>query len=151
MTAALASDPVEARRQRGLAIASVTRITRAKGQEERWIVPSQTGRRNYTVDMTGESPTCDCADFGERGGRCKHVFAVEFFKAPETAPEPLTRPATPSERISIPLRTCNLVCLIQSAYELGVVAKFWEPGSIEAEATSADKEACRDIEAFAWV
>ena len=102
---AVSADPVEARRQRGVAIASVTRITRAKGNEERRIVPSQTGRRNYTVDMTKDAPSCDCGDFAERGGRCKHIYAVEFFKAPETAPEPPKRPTTEAGRISIPDRT----------------------------------------------
>ncbi len=82
-----ATDPIEARRQRGLAIAAVTRIVRAKGREERWLVPSQTGRKTYTVNMVGASPTCDCDDFGTRGQSCKHVFAVEFVKLREVNPE----------------------------------------------------------------
>lgn len=80
------SDPTEARRQRGLAIAAVTRIVRAKGNEERWHVPSQTGRKTYTVNMVGSTPVCDCPDFGERGQPCKHVFAVGFMKSGEPLP-----------------------------------------------------------------
>ena len=42
--AAKAIDPTEARRQRGMAIAAVTRITQMNGQ---WVVPSQTGNGSY--------------------------------------------------------------------------------------------------------
>jgi transposase len=85
-TPAPSSNPTEVRRQRGLAIAAVTRIIRAKGREERWIVPSQTGQKRYTVDLVGASPKCDCDDFAKRGEPCKHVFAVEFTKARDAAP-----------------------------------------------------------------
>jgi transposase len=97
------SDPSEIRRQRGLAIAAVTRIIRAKGKEERWLVPSQTGRKTYTVNMVGPVPVCDCPDFGERGKPCKHIFAVGFVKDRDSRPESDHKtPAT----IRLPERTC---------------------------------------------
>ncbi len=98
-----ATDPIEARRQRGLTIAAVTRIVRAKGREERWLVPSQTGRKTYTVNMVGASPTCDCDDFGTRGQACKHVFAVEFVKLREVNPESVPEIAG---TIGLPAQTC---------------------------------------------
>ncbi len=79
-------DPTELRRQRGLAIAAVTRIVRAKGREERWIVPSQSGQDKYTVSLVASPATCDCEDFTKRQLPCKHIFAVEVAKARGDAP-----------------------------------------------------------------
>lgn len=97
------SDPTETRRQRGLAIAAVTRIVRAKGLEERWLVPSQTGKKTYTVNMVGASPECDCDDFAQRGQPCKHLFAVEFTKAREVDPESVPKA---KGTVALPARTC---------------------------------------------
>jgi transposase len=86
------SDPTEVRRQRGLAIAAVTRVVRIKGCDDRWVVPSQTGQKKYTVNLLGASPACDCDDFVKRGLPCKHIFAVEFTKAREANSEPRDAP-----------------------------------------------------------
>src|SRR4051794_16906585 len=79
MATALAStttgtDPTEARRQRGLAIAALSRIEERKSGL--WAVPSQSGSGNYWVRLDTETPTCTCPDFEERSQPCKHVFAV---------------------------------------------------------------------------
>ncbi len=65
---------IDARQQRGLAIAALFKITQ-KGKV--WIVPSQTGSGKYTVVPDKEQPHCTCPDH-EAGFKCKHIFAVEF-------------------------------------------------------------------------
>jgi transposase len=76
---ARAIDPTKARRLRGLAIASLTRITRNR---DKWNVPSQTGNGSYLVDLEPRNayvPMCTCKDFAARSEPCKHVFAVRYF------------------------------------------------------------------------
>ncbi len=90
MVAAVAStttvaDPTEVRKQRGLAIAAVSRIEERKAGL--WIVPSQSGDKRYWVRTDTETPTCTCPDFEERGQACKHVFAVQFVIQRETRPD----------------------------------------------------------------
>jgi hypothetical protein len=43
-----------------------------------WLVPSQSGSKEYTVDPNPESPRCSCPDFEARQLRCKHIYAVEI-------------------------------------------------------------------------
>lgn len=43
-----------------------------------WLVPSQSGSKEYTVDPNPESPRCTCPDFEFRQLRCKHIYAVEI-------------------------------------------------------------------------
>src|SRR5205085_5027337 len=83
---AKAIDPNEARRQRGLAIAALTRIVQANGQ---WIVPSQTGNGSYRVNLNPAPfvPMCTCKDYAEREQPCKHVFAVRFVIERESHPD----------------------------------------------------------------
>jgi transposase len=78
-------DPTEARRQRGLAIAAVTRIEQKKSGL--WSVPSQTGNGHYWVRLDDGAPTCTCPDFIERSQPCKHVFAVQFVRQRESHPD----------------------------------------------------------------
>ena len=66
---------MEPRQQRGLEIAARSRIRR-KGNA--WIVPSQSGAKAYTVCPDDDEPHCTCPDHETRGGRCKHIYAVEF-------------------------------------------------------------------------
>jgi transposase len=68
-------DPVEARRERGRAIAALCKIKREK---KTYIVPSQTGNGAYRVKNIRADAQCDCPDFEERRKPCKHVFAVLF-------------------------------------------------------------------------
>ncbi len=66
---------MEAREERGLAIAATTKIQHTK---DGYIVPAQSGNGTYTVKMDGCKPQCSCPDFGIRGGKCKHIYAVEY-------------------------------------------------------------------------
>ena len=66
------SDP---RQQRGLEIAAAFPIVR-KGSA--WIVPSQSGNGRYTVCPDPQTPYCSCPDHESHGGKCKHIFAVEY-------------------------------------------------------------------------
>jgi transposase len=100
---AAATDPVEARRQRGLAIAATCRITQKNGQ---WLVPSQTGNGAYRVNLEPNSPfvpLCTCPDFAERGQPCKHVFAVRFVLQRETHPD---GSETVTQTIQVTKQTC---------------------------------------------
>src|SRR5579872_2427063 len=72
-------------------------------QDNTWIVPSQTGKGKYTVDIDGKIPKrdvsdrfcptikgkytvdidgkiphCSCPDYELRGYKCKHIYAVEY-------------------------------------------------------------------------
>jgi hypothetical protein len=68
------SSAMNARQQRGLAIADTSKIT-CKGST--WFVSSQSSGGNYAVRMT-ENPTCTCPDYELREMKCKHIFAVEI-------------------------------------------------------------------------
>lgn len=64
------------REQRGLTIAALSSLTK-KGKA--WIVPSQSERGvKYTVCPDEHEPHCTCPDHELRGGKCKHIYAVEF-------------------------------------------------------------------------
>jgi transposase len=64
---------MDARETRGRELATAGRLRR-KG--DLWIVPSQSGRGSYAVDFGGSS--CSCPDHEDRGGVCKHLWAVQF-------------------------------------------------------------------------
>ena len=68
--------PDEGRRQRGLAIAAIARITKTKLGYK---VPSQSGEGSYMVNLADDDPYCSCPDFDKRQAPCKHVYAVEYF------------------------------------------------------------------------
>lgn len=72
---------MDAREQRGLEIAAVTKIKKDKAI---WLVPSQAGNGAYQVSMDTSTPQCTCPDFGIRGLKCKHIYAVEFTIRRET-------------------------------------------------------------------
>src|SRR5262245_60867277 len=63
------------RKERGLIIAATTKLT-PKGKV--WVVPSQSGAGKYTVHLDPETPFCSCPDHEETGGKCKHIYAVEY-------------------------------------------------------------------------
>jgi hypothetical protein len=80
-------DPSEGRRQRGLAIAALCKITEKHG---RWVVPSQTGNGTYYVTLEPPDPhipLCTCPDFEATGKPCKHVYAVRFVIERESHPD----------------------------------------------------------------
>jgi transposase len=66
---------VEARRQRGIEIAAVCKLT--KKADGSWSVPSQAGNGRYVVQV-GDAPRCSCPDYESRGVKCKHMHAVEI-------------------------------------------------------------------------
>ncbi len=71
---------MEAREERGIVIAATKKLNR-KG--DLWIVPSQNAGGSYVVEA-GEKPSCTCPDHETHGGKCKHVFAVEYTILRET-------------------------------------------------------------------
>jgi transposase len=77
---------VDARKHRGLEIAALARINRKDGF---YIVPSVTNPRptKYKVKYSAEQPTCTCEDHTTRHCRCKHIYAVEYFRARELNPD----------------------------------------------------------------
>lgn len=85
------------RQQKGLDIASRLKIER---KDNRWIVPSQTGKGKYTVDIDGEIPHCTCPDFELRGLKCKHIYAVEYTIKTETDYEHHTTTVTKTVRVT---------------------------------------------------
>ncbi len=93
------SGPDEVRRQRGLAIAALCKITLKNGY---YWVPSQTGSGAYKVDLKPlpPMPKCTCPDYTERRKACKHVYAVEYYLSREKhpdKPEPVKRTVTIKE------------------------------------------------------
>jgi transposase len=62
------------REKKGLDIANQAKITR-KGNL--YVVPSQGGRGQYTVDADAER--CSCPDFEYRRAVCKHLYAVSIY------------------------------------------------------------------------
>jgi transposase len=58
-----------------------------KRKGDLWLVPSQSNQGTYVVDPNGDAPSCSCPDFELRQQPCKHVFAVEYSIARETAPD----------------------------------------------------------------
>ena len=69
---------VDARKEQGAEIASIARIVRKGGI---WIVPSRTKpARKYTVCPGKTNPHCTCPDHELNGGRCKHIWAVDFYR-----------------------------------------------------------------------
>lgn len=64
------------REARGAMIAATMRLNR-KGNV--WTVPSQTrSGAIYSVNVAGATPQCNCPDYENHQGKCKHIFAVEF-------------------------------------------------------------------------
>jgi hypothetical protein len=84
-TAEEAASPVgqTARQQRGLALAKCKKIKPIAGAT--YLVPSATGSGGYVVNTL--ALTCTCPDHEERRVKCKHLYAVEFSRTVETAPD----------------------------------------------------------------
>ncbi len=71
---------MDGRQQRGLEIAARCKVVR---QGLGWSVPSQSGAGRYTVSGVAPSaaesdPRCTCPDHETHGGKCKHIYAVEY-------------------------------------------------------------------------
>lgn len=64
------------REERGKLIFQSGRIRK---QNKSWIVGSQTSFKAYKVSFNGHEPKCNCLDCTLRKGKCKHIYAVEFY------------------------------------------------------------------------
>lgn len=75
---------MDARQERGRLLARDRRIKALAG--ETWTVPSQSeGTGSYVVNVL--AGTCSCPDYEVRRAKCKHMWAVEFVRTVETAPD----------------------------------------------------------------
>lgn len=91
---------ISEREQRGLAIAALAKLDNKNGV---WMVPSQSGNGKYEVIHQDGAPRCSCPDFELRGGKCKHIFAVEYTIERERhadGSETLTRTMTMVEKVT---------------------------------------------------
>lgn len=80
---------IDSRRQRGMALVKDkgARIRHIMGAK--YLVPSASSSgAGYVVDV--DAGSCSCPDHETRGVRCKHTFAVEFFRSEETRPDGTT-------------------------------------------------------------
>jgi len=69
---------LEARQQRGLELATTVKIVRKRNE---WIVPSQSGKGRYKVRAISKRKfKCNCPDHETNGGKCKHIFAVQYIQ-----------------------------------------------------------------------
>lgn len=78
---------IQIRKQRGLEIASTSRIVETK---KGWKVPSQNGSGSYLVQSNGFEATCTCPDFKREKEKCKHIWAVELLMTDKVKPMPKT-------------------------------------------------------------
>jgi transposase len=66
---------MDAREQRGMELAATRTISKRSGN---WIVPSQSGKGTYRVNIMPKIASCTCPDFETRGTNCKHIYAAKF-------------------------------------------------------------------------
>jgi transposase len=66
--------------QRGIEIAALLQVKR-KGKV--WIVPSQSGGKDYKVEISPEFSSCTGLDFQSHKSECKHIYAAGFVQKRE--------------------------------------------------------------------
>ncbi len=64
------------RKEKGIEIA--TKFNLSQQENKTWMVPSQSGRGKYMVNVDAKPPNCTCPDFEINQAKCKHIFAVEI-------------------------------------------------------------------------
>lgn len=64
------------REQKALLIAATMKLVRLLKDGSTWIVPSQSSKGKYRVDI--DVPNCTCPDYEARREKCKHIMAVEY-------------------------------------------------------------------------
>jgi transposase/predicted nucleic acid-binding Zn finger protein len=64
------------RKEKGIEIA--TKLNLSQQKNKTWLVPSQSGRGKYVVNVDAKPQNCTCPDFEINRAKCKHIFAVEF-------------------------------------------------------------------------
>lgn len=78
---------VNSRESRGAQIAATSHL-RKRGED--WLVPSQSGKGTYRVQMGKPRATCTCPDHQLRRSKCKHIRAVEISIKREALPDGTT-------------------------------------------------------------
>lgn len=78
---------MDAREQKGLEIAALSKIAKAQNG---YLVPSQSSKGTYVVNLDGAGSSCTCPDFEARRLPCKHIYAVEFTIRREERPDGTT-------------------------------------------------------------
>ncbi|MGA7898569.1 MAG: SWIM zinc finger family protein [Nitrososphaeraceae archaeon] len=48
--------------------------------ESNYKVRSTSGNNTYNVNVTESGWVCSCLDYARHNAKCKHVYAVEFFR-----------------------------------------------------------------------
>ena len=48
--------------------------------ESNYMVRSKSGDNTYTVIATESGWVCSCPDYARHNAKCKHVYAVEFYR-----------------------------------------------------------------------
>jgi len=66
---------MDIREQRGIVLAATKQIRR---QGIRWMVPSQTTEKVYSVYITHRQTECTCPDYETRRENCKHIYAAMY-------------------------------------------------------------------------
>jgi transposase len=94
---------MNSRQKKGVEIA--TKLKLIQLSEKTWLVPSQSGRGKYTVNLDAEKSSCTCPDFEISRAKCKHIFAVEFKMQSQQSSKPsvsakttVTTPPSQSEK-----------------------------------------------------
>jgi transposase len=94
---------IEARQRRGQEMALRFKGKIVQREDGIWLVPSESSRKRYEVDLDPTNPSCTCADHQETGDKCKHFFAALEIRdkdagtVPAPAPTP-PRPVRPTVR-----------------------------------------------------
>jgi transposase len=63
------------RQIKALEIADRFRIVESNGK---WLVPSQSGKGKYAVELAPHAANCTCPDHEVHRGECKHILAVKY-------------------------------------------------------------------------
>lgn len=66
---------LQIRKEKGKEIAKTGKV---KMVGDKWLVPSQSSNKYYSVVLGIDKSVCNCPDFAERGLKCKHIFSVEI-------------------------------------------------------------------------
>ena len=83
---------IDLRQQRGLDLAKGKAKRIRQINDNTWLVPSATNASGgYVVDIAaGAFGSCSCPDHEDRGVRCKHLWAVAYFRREVTLPDGTT-------------------------------------------------------------
>lgn len=101
---------MDARERRGLLIAERHQL-RQRGKV--WRVPSEKSDGDYIVDpVVGR---CTCADFEQRGAKCKHMWAVEFTIRREMSRTEETACSADAEAVTLTRTVTETVRTVETA------------------------------------